>query len=163
ASPARDTRRRASGQPAHAADVDTCPTQWSVGRSASVIWHLKAVLKLLPKPSEQPRSMARLSPGSVTVVPLAQLELMRRALERGMHLQAWQVAEKLPALNTWAGADARCLAGRLAFALGNPSWQRRLHLRAWKEAPAHPEAFYHYIVLVMETRGALAGWQLLKK
>jgi tetratricopeptide (TPR) repeat protein len=80
-----------------------------------------------------------------------------------MHLQAWQVAEKLPPFQTWAGADARCLAGRLASALGNPSWQRRLHLRAWKEAPAHPEAFYHYIVLVLETRGALAGWQLLKK
>ena len=107
--------------------------------------------------------MPRTLRSAVNLIPTGTLEGLRRLLDRGLMLQAFQQAQTLGALPTWGGTEARCCAAQLCGLLGAPRLERRLFLRAHREAPAHPESFYHYVCLVLQSRGAWEGWQLLSK
>src|SRR5204863_8859575 len=66
-------------------------------------------------------------------------------------------------LESWRGTGPRVFAGRLAVHLGAGRLGRRLHLRAYRSAPADPEARYCFAWIVLERRGPLEAWRLLKQ
>ncbi|MEK7829646.1 MAG: tetratricopeptide repeat protein, partial [Acidobacteriota bacterium] len=55
------------------------------------------------------------------------------------------------------------LAGRMAGMLGAPKLMRRLHLRAWREDRAHPEAIYYYARAIMDWRGPWRAWMFMRR
>jgi cellulose synthase operon protein C len=82
---------------------------------------------------------------------------------QGQYLQAYALAESIAPLNTWLGTAPRLLAGRLVMNLGAPRLGLALHLRAWRETPTDPEAIYYYARYVLQRRGLLAAWEILRQ
>lgn len=107
--------------------------------------------------------MTRRTLAGVTLLTPVQMTELRRLLDKGRFLQAYQLAEKCGPLETWAGTDALCLAGQLAAPLGAPRLSRRIQLRAYHRASAHPEAFYYFVAAVLALRGPWEAWLELKE
>ena len=82
--------------------------------------------------------------------------------ERGLYLQAHALAQRFGPLQHWRGTEPRVFAGRLAVHLGAGRLGRGLHLRAYRNAPADPQARYYFAWAVLERRGPLEAWRLLK-
>jgi cellulose synthase operon protein C len=68
------------------------------------------------------------------------LDRVRRFYDAGDCLGAYEVARAIGPLECWRGAGARVMAGRLAAHLGALRLAEALHLRAWRDDPADPEA-----------------------
>lgn len=97
------------------------------------------------------------------IVPTDILEEMRRLYERGLYLQAYQLATAMGPLESWSGTDAQVLAGRVAMQMGAYRLARLLHLRAWRQDRRHPEACYYRASGLLQRRGPLAAWESLSR
>src|SRR5436305_6534982 len=95
-------------------------------------------------------------------VPTAELAPIRELYARGMYVQALRVAERFGPLEQWTNTPARLLGGRLAIQLGAARLGRWLHLRAYRDTPAHPEAIYYHARYRLERFGPLAAWKFLR-
>jgi tetratricopeptide (TPR) repeat protein len=82
------------------------------------------------------------------------LEIVRRGVEEGLYLRAWEAAQRMGPLRSWRGTEARVLGGRLAMALGAPRLGVSLHLRAYRDEPDDAQALYYRARAVLATRGA---------
>ena len=91
-----------------------------------------------------------------------ELRRVRDLYDRGLYLQAWAEAEKLGPLRRWRGTPARVLAGRLAGNLGAQRLGRVLHFRAWRDDRGNLEALYSYAYALLDRRGPLDSWNVLK-
>ncbi|WP_176159204.1 tetratricopeptide repeat protein [Prosthecobacter debontii] len=89
----------------------------------------------------------------------ALLAEVRQNYEAGRYLDACRVALKAGPLQAWAGPEALTLGFRLAGNLGASRLADLLITRAYREAPAHPEAVVHYGYHVRNEQGHLAAWQ----
>jgi len=86
---------------------------------------------------------------------------VRRLYDAGLYLQSLAASGPLGPIRTWQGIDERLLAARLALQLGAPRaalWHR---LKAWREAPEHPEVAYYRGVTISELDGPYACWRFL--
>jgi predicted Zn-dependent protease len=83
----------------------------------------------------------------------ADLARVRELYLSGRYLSAYRAAEAVAPLREWTGAAARLLAGRLAIQLGAPKLGRRLHLVAFRESHAYPEALYYHARYRLERFG----------
>ncbi|MGH9803064.1 MAG: hypothetical protein ACRD82_22090, partial [Blastocatellia bacterium] len=97
------------------------------------------------------------------LISTTQLQPIKELYNSGLYLQAYEAAVQLAPLNEWAGTDALLLAGRMAGMLGAPKLMRKLHLRAWREDRAHPEAIYYYARAIMDWRGPWRAWMFMRR
>ncbi|MCS7020374.1 MAG: tetratricopeptide repeat protein [Gemmataceae bacterium] len=73
------------------------------------------------------------------------------------------MARQFAPLRYWQGTPARLLAGRLAMQLGAPRLGQRLHLVAWRQAPAHLEAIYYFTRYLLERFGPVSAWRFARQ
>ncbi|MBL8190131.1 MAG: tetratricopeptide repeat protein [Acidobacteria bacterium] len=92
-----------------------------------------------------------------------QLQPIKELYNRGLYLRAYVAATQLAPINEWEGTEALLLAGRMAGMLGAPRLMRRLHLRAWREDRAHPEAIYYYARAILDWRGPWRAWMFMRR
>ncbi len=97
------------------------------------------------------------------IISPTQLQPIRELYNRGLYLQTYEAAIQLAPLNEWEGTEALLLAGRMAGMLGAPKLMRRLHLRAWREDRAHPEAIYYYARAILDWRGPWRAWMFMRR
>ena len=95
-------------------------------------------------------------------IPTAELAPIRELYGRGLYVQALRAAERFGPLKEWTNTPARLLGGRLAIQLGAARLGRWLHLRAYRETPAHPEAIYYHARYRLERFGPLGAWKFLR-
>lgn len=95
-------------------------------------------------------------------IPPADLAPIRELYARGLYLQALRVADTFGPLTDWENTPARLLGGRLAIQLGAARLGRWLHLRAYRDTPAHPEAIYYHARYRLERFGPLGAWRFLR-
>ena len=100
--------------------------------------------------------MSSISPAATIKVDPANLEKISSVYEDGKYLQAYQLAQQVGPLQNWSGAQARVLAGRLAYNLGSRKMGRVLHRLAMREHPEDFEVQYFYWLSVWPRRGPLA-------
>src|SRR5438552_1551731 len=87
---------------------------------------------------------------------------LRDLYERGLVRQALDLALTLGPLPAWTGARAQIMVGRVAGNLGAPRLGRWLHFRAYRSAPQDAQAQAYFAATVLEQRGPLAAWKLLR-
>jgi tetratricopeptide (TPR) repeat protein len=97
------------------------------------------------------------------IISPTQLQPIKELYNRGLYLQAYDAATRLAPLNEWEGTEALLLAGRMAGMLGAPKLMRRLHLKAWREDRAHPEAIYYYARAILDWRGPWRAWMFMRR
>src|SRR4051795_612777 len=95
-------------------------------------------------------------------IPTADLAPIRELYARGMYVQALRVAERFGPFHEWSNTPARLLGGRLAIQLGAARLGRWLHLRAYRDTPAHPEAIYYHARYRLERVGPLAARHFIR-
>lgn len=81
--------------------------------------------------------------------------------DSGRFLSAWRRCSAFAPLESWNSPDALALAGRLVRQLGDGARCDRLHRRAWRLDPGHPEAADGRIRIVWARRGPLAAWEAM--
>ncbi len=91
------------------------------------------------------------------------LQRIRDLYYQGRYRQALAVGEPYGPLRTWTGPASRLMAGRLALQLGAPRMGHQLHLVAFRESPAYPEAIYYHARYRLETFGPLSCWHFLRQ
>jgi tetratricopeptide (TPR) repeat protein len=89
----------------------------------------------------------------------ADLAPVRELYLQGRYRQALAAGERFGPVAGWAGPAGRLLGGRLAIQLGGPRLGRRLHLLAFRESPAYPEAVYYHARYRLERFGPLSCWR----
>jgi len=95
-------------------------------------------------------------------ISTADLAPIRELYARGMYVQALRAAEQFGPLPEWSNTPARLFGGRLAIQLGAARLGRWLHLRAYRDTPAHPEAIYYHARYRLERFGPLGAWRFLR-
>lgn len=95
-------------------------------------------------------------------IPPADLAPIRELYARGLYIQALRAAERFGPFHEWSNTPARLLGGRLAIQLGAGRLGRWLHLRAYRDTPAHPEAIYYHARYRLERFGPLGAWKYLR-
>ncbi|MEN6449442.1 MAG: C39 family peptidase, partial [Thermoguttaceae bacterium] len=96
----------------------------------------------------------------VDAVP-EQLKTIESLYEQGLFVKAYAAARQLGPLESWRGADALLMAGRLAEQLGGSILGRWFIRRAWYEDPAHGLARCYYASRVARSRGPYAAWRFM--
>lgn len=89
----------------------------------------------------------------------ADLAPIRELYLQGRYRQALAAGERFGPVTAWAGPAGRLLAGRLAIQLGGPRLGRRLHLAAFRQSPAYPEAVYYHARYRLERFGPYSCWR----
>ncbi len=95
-------------------------------------------------------------------IPTAELAPIRDLYTRGLYIQALRIAEQFGPFAEWSTTPARLLGGRLAIQLGAARPGRWMHLRAYRETSAHPEAIYYHARYRLEKFGPLGCWKFLR-
>ncbi|WP_020470373.1 tetratricopeptide repeat protein [Zavarzinella formosa] len=95
-------------------------------------------------------------------IATADLAPIRELYGRGFYVQALRLAERFGPLTEWSNTPARLLGGRLAIQLGSARLGRFMHLRAYRDTPAHPEAIYYHARYRLEKFGPHAAWRFLR-
>src|SRR5579883_724303 len=90
------------------------------------------------------------------------LTRVRELYTQGHYRQAYEVTVALGPLRDWTGTPAQLIGGRLAIQLGAPKLGRRMHLRAFRTTPAHPEVIYYHARYRMERFGPLSTWRFMR-
>src|SRR5581483_477378 len=93
----------------------------------------------------------------------ADLTRIRDLYAHGYYRRAYDAAMAVGPIRQWTGTPARLIGGRLAIQLGAPILGRRLHLLAFRAAPAYPEAIYYHARYRMERYGPLATWGFMRE
>ena len=88
----------------------------------------------------------------------AVLEQVEALYGRGLYLQAYEIAKREGPLESWRGASARALAGRLACRLGSWKLGRVLLALGWRTHRADLVAIDGYFYVVRERSGPVAAW-----
>ncbi len=83
---------------------------------------------------------------------------IKELYQQGRYRAAFDRGREFGPLRGWAGPAARLIAGRLAMQLGAPRLGRQLHILAYRESPAYPEAVYYHARYRLEHFGPFAGW-----
>ncbi|MCZ2341111.1 MAG: tetratricopeptide repeat protein [Bacteroidales bacterium] len=96
-------------------------------------------------------------------IPQSDLIRIREQYNQGRYRQAYALSEPFGPIRHWSGPAARLLGGRLAIQLGAPKLGRQLHLVAFRESPAFPEAIYYHARYRLERFGPLACWEFLRQ
>ena len=97
------------------------------------------------------------------LISKSQIQPIKELYQAGLYVKAYEAAQKLASFNQWEGTEALLLAGRIAGMLGAPKQMRKLHLRAWREDRAHPEATYYYARAIMDWRGPWRAWMFMRR
>ena len=92
-----------------------------------------------------------------------QLQSIHRLYEQGLYIQAYELSKEIGPLDTWRGADARIMAGRLAGNLGGIRLGDWHFLKAWRQNPSSAEAHWFYARTLLALRGPWAAWQFVQK
>ena len=95
-------------------------------------------------------------------IATADLAPIRELYGRGFYVQALRLAERFGPMKDWSTTPARLLGGRLAIQLGSARLGRLMHLRAYRDTPAHPEAIYYHARYRLEKFGPHAAWRFLR-
>jgi len=95
-------------------------------------------------------------------ITTAELAPIRDLYTRGLYIQALRIAERFGPFEEWSNTPARLLGGRLAIQLGAARLGRWMHLRAYRETSAHPEAIYYHARYRLEKFGPLSCWKFLR-
>ena len=90
------------------------------------------------------------------------VQAVMQVYERGQTVDALRRAESFAPLCRWSGANACVLAARIATNAGAPRLGARLSRRALRSDPDDTGALAQYGYVILERRGALALWQLLR-
>lgn len=96
-------------------------------------------------------------------IPQSDLSRLRELYNQGSYFQAFTASEPFGPFRHWSGPAARLLGGRLAIQLGAPKLGRQLHLVAFRESPAFPEAIYYHARYRLERFGPLSCWEFLRQ
>jgi len=97
------------------------------------------------------------------IIDRADIESVQALYDRGLFVRAYREAEPHGPLAGWQDVEARILAGRLAFQLGNARLGAALHRLAIREDRLHPRALYFHILSVLGRRGPFAAWEQMRK
>lgn len=90
------------------------------------------------------------------------LHSLTELYDRGLYLQAYEIARPLGPLHTWRSAPACVLAGKLAMVLGGSRLGQLIHYRGWRAHHDSNELFYYYARQHYRRRGAFATRRLLQ-
>ena len=107
--------------------------------------------------------MPRPTPLPPVEIPPAELAKIKELYLNGQYGAAYRLGLNFGPLRAWRGSAARLLAGRLAMQLGAPQLGRQLHLAAYRESPAYPEATYYHARSRMERFGPLSCWAFMRQ
>jgi tetratricopeptide (TPR) repeat protein len=102
-------------------------------------------------------------PNPPVEIPPAELAKIKELYLDGKYAAAYRLGNGFGPLRGWTGSAARLLAGRLAMQLGAPRLGRQLHLQAYRESPAYPEATYYHARYRMERFGPLSCWAFMRQ
>jgi len=83
--------------------------------------------------------------------------------EKSLHLQAYQLAQKLGPLPKWEGTEARLLASNLAFNLGAIETSSKWTTNIWRKDKTHPRALFYYGSDILHRKGALPALIFIRK
>ena len=81
---------------------------------------------------------------------------------RGLYQQAYAAAVAHSPLRSWRNTDARLIGGRLAMNIGAPRLGSIMHVAAWRQDRAHPEARYYYARRLAEFSGPYIAWRFMR-
>ena len=99
------------------------------------------------------------TPPAAVDVPSADINAIKELYAQGRYRAAYERGLAFGPMRNWAGPAARLISGRLAMQLGSPRLGRQLHILAYRESPAYPEAVYYHARYRLEHFGPFAGWQ----
>ncbi|HEX3356402.1 MAG TPA: tetratricopeptide repeat protein [Tepidisphaeraceae bacterium] len=105
----------------------------------------------------RPRNLAESVPGASVLQAITDL------YDKGLILQAYRMGEQTAPVSQWRGTAARIMGGRMMMNLGAPRLGQVLHVRAFREDPADPEAAYYFARALSERRGPLAAIAFCRK
>ncbi len=112
------------------------------------------------RPASEGRTVLRESTPTIAVdIASADIGIIKQLYLQGRYRAAYDHGLAFGPLRGWAGPAARLIAGRLAMQLGAPRLGRQLHILAYRESPAYPEAVYYHARYRLEHFGPFAGWQ----
>lgn len=103
-----------------------------------------------------------LNPKTLIEVPPADLGPVLELYDRGLYLQAYEVARGIGPVAQWTGTAALLIGSRLAGNLGAPRLARWLSLRAYRNDPRNLETIYFYVSGLWRRRGPLLAWRSLE-
>jgi cellulose synthase operon protein C len=104
-------------------------------------------------------------PTAITTPTTASPSIRQKILhfyERGLYLQAYQLAREQGPLEDWSQVDDCVLGGRLAYQLCGSRLALRLHKRAWRLDKLHPEACYYRAYSLLQRLGPLVAWKFIR-
>lgn len=81
---------------------------------------------------------------------------------QGQYLQAYELAKQNGPFKEWKTPAEQIIGGRLAHNLGSERLGRLMHRAAFESAPHDPEVIYFYTLSMMQRRGPLASWDLMR-
>ena len=95
--------------------------------------------------------------------PDALLRQVREATDRGRYLDAYNNGLQAGPLETWAGPEAKLLAGRLSRNLGGSDLPWRLISQAYRQRPRLARYLTQRIYSVTEKRGLFSAWEMSRR
>ncbi len=111
------------------------------------------------RPASEGRTVPREStPTPAVDIASGDIAAIKELYQQGRYRAAYERGRAFGPLRGWAGPAARLIAGRLAMQLGAPRLGRQLHILAYRESPAYPEAVYYHARYRLEHFGPFAGW-----
>ena len=98
-----------------------------------------------------------------TDVPADVLKQVAELYHGGLYMQAYRAATTHSPLRSWRNTAARVLGGRLAMNIGSSRLGNVMHVLAWRQDRADPEARYYYARRLAEYRGPFAAWRFMQE
>lgn len=91
------------------------------------------------------------------------LQEVRKLHEKGLHLQAFNLANSFAPLAEWEGTEAILLASHLAFQLGGMKTSDNWEKKAWRKDKKHGKALFYRAADISHYKGALPALVFLNK
>jgi tetratricopeptide (TPR) repeat protein len=99
----------------------------------------------------------------VVDVPTEVVKTVADLYHRSLYVQAYRAAMAHSPLRSWHNTAARLIAGRLAMNIGSSRLGSIMHVYAWRQDRADPEARYYYARRLAEFRGPFAAWLFMRE
>ena len=100
---------------------------------------------------------------AATAVPPDVLASIEAVYERGLYLDAWNLAKPWGELRHWSGTEALVLGGRIAAQLGARRLGCRLHLKAFRQDPDSEDAWLWAMRALLARRGPYAAREAMRR
>lgn len=91
------------------------------------------------------------------------LHEVRQLHEKGLHLQAFTLANSICPLVEWQGTDAILLASHLAFQLGAAKTSEDWAKKAWRKDKKHTKSLFYRAADISHAKGAIPALGFLNK